>query len=412
MERMLIDNARIFDGSGAAPYAGHAIVEGSRISAVGRGPAPPVDAQRIDAAGATLIPGLIDGHTHLGFGSTTRQVIKPAHRRPEEDALVMAQAGRALLDSGYTSAYSGGSSAPAAELAVRQAFANGWLAGPRLSTCSFEMTPGGAFAPGVRFTGAGVRASAPDACVRFVEEMAAAGVDSVKFLLNGISAFDPGSNLGEQFHVGEIEAAAAAAHRLGVALTAHAYTPAAIGLAVRTGFRVLYHCNYADEAALDALEARKNDLFVGPAPGIVEADLTAGPGFGIMASPAQREEQAQLVERCKHVGRELRRRGIRVVPGGDYGFPWNPIGRNARDLTLFVEWFGYTAAEALVCATCTGGELMGLPGELGVLTPGALADLVLVDGDPALDIRCLENADNLRLIVKDGRIHKNTVVTR
>ena len=101
---------------------------------------------------------------------------------------------------------------------------------------------------------------------------------------------------------------------------------------------------------------------------------------------------------------EMRRRGIRVLPGGDYGFPYNPIGCNARDLQLFVDLFGYEPAEVLTAATRLGGELMDLP--VGQIRPGYLADLLLIDGNPLLDLRILQDKDRLLAIMQGGRFHK------
>jgi imidazolonepropionase-like amidohydrolase len=101
---------------------------------------------------------------------------------------------------------------------------------------------------------------------------------------------------------------------------------------------------------------------------------------------------------------ELRKRGLRVMPGGDYGFPNNPIGRNARDLELFVALFGYSPAEALRAATQYGGQLMDLP--VGLLTPGYLADVLVVSGEPAADVSVLQHADNLLAIMQNGEFRK------
>jgi imidazolonepropionase-like amidohydrolase len=98
---------------------------------------------------------------------------------------------------------------------------------------------------------------------------------------------------------------------------------------------------------------------------------------------------------------------VRVLPGGDYGFPYTPHGTYARDLWLFVKILGFSPAETLVAATRLGGELMGRPGELGVIAPGALADLLLVDGDPLADIAVLQDRRALRLIMKGGVLQKN-----
>jgi imidazolonepropionase-like amidohydrolase len=116
---------------------------------------------------------------------------------------------------------------------------------------------------------------------------------------------------------------------------------------------------------------------------------------------------AEVLELQRKLVPELRRRGLRVLPGGDYGFPFNPNGRNARDLELFVELLGYTPEEALSAATLLGGELMGMGGELGQVRQGYLADLLLVDGDPASDVTVLQDRKRLRGIMKDGRFHKD-----
>jgi len=101
---------------------------------------------------------------------------------------------------------------------------------------------------------------------------------------------------------------------------------------------------------------------------------------------------------------ELRKRGLRVLPGGDYGFPNNPIGRNARDLELFVRLFGYSPAEALRAATQFGGQLMDMP--VGLLAPEYLADVLVVRGEPAADVSVLQDPGNLLAIMQDGVFRK------
>jgi imidazolonepropionase-like amidohydrolase len=101
---------------------------------------------------------------------------------------------------------------------------------------------------------------------------------------------------------------------------------------------------------------------------------------------------------------ELRKRGLRVLPGGDYGFPNNPIGRNARDLELFVRLFGYSPAEALRATTQYGGQVMDLP--VGMLRAGYLADVLVVDGDPTVDVSVLQDTENLLAIMQGGAFYK------
>jgi imidazolonepropionase-like amidohydrolase len=106
---------------------------------------------------------------------------------------------------------------------------------------------------------------------------------------------------------------------------------------------------------------------------------------------------------------ELRRRGVRVLPGGDYGFPTNPIGRNARDLEHFVNLFGYSAEAALSAATFFGGQMMRKIGPLGLIQKGYLADLILIDGNPLVDVSILQNKDRICMVMQGGRMHKLAV---
>ena len=411
MGNTLFKNVRIFDGTTAAVYEGSVRVEDNRIVNVAHGDEKisEQDAVIIDGVGKTLMPGLTDAHIHLALGSSVEMIKKPGNYSHEKLALISAHCGRVMLDHGYTSGYSGGSSSLQAEVAVKEAFDTGLLPGPRLIPSSFERVPGGPMGLMFKFEGFEKRPCKPDDVAAFVEEMADKGAKAVKFLLNGVSAFDPGSNMGEQFYDEEIIAAGEAAKRKGVWLTAHCYTAHSIKLAIKAGFRTLYHLTYADEEALELIETHKDQLFIGPAPGIVEADLLRAPSFGVMASEAQVEEQRDAVGHVKWMGNELRKRGIRSLPGGDYGFPWNPVGTNSRDLELFVEWFGYTPHETLQAATRFGGELMDMGNELGQIKTGYLADLLLVKGDPTSDISILSNKDNIEYIIKDGKFHKQPV---
>ncbi|HEY0914666.1 MAG TPA: amidohydrolase family protein, partial [Solimonas sp.] len=105
----------------------------------------------------------------------------------------------------------------------------------------------------------------------------------------------------------------------------------------------------------------------------------------------------------------LRKRGIRHLIGGDYGFEWSRQGTNARDLQFFVDYYGYSPSEALRCATRNGGLLMtyGSSEKQGEIAAGHLADLLLVDGDPLQDLSVMLKAERLVVIMKDGQIHKN-----
>ena len=152
------------------------------------------------------------------------------------------------------------------------------------------------------------------------------------------------------------------------------------------------------------MEAAKDRVFMAPAPGLLWARCHEAQEFGIGPKEAATMGATSGLALMGEIVPELKRRGVRVLPGGDYGFPYNPIGRNARDLKLFVELFGFTPTEVLVAATRQGGELMDLP--VGEIRAGRLADILLVDGDPTQDVSVLEDKTNLVAIMKGGRFHK------
>ena len=404
MTRTLFTDIRIFDGTGGDAFPGEVLVEGNRIRAVAKGAERlPRDGPEVVAGdGATLMPGLVEAHAHLSWPSAVDRIIEARALPAEEHLLITARNARITLDAGFTSAYSAGSLGRRFEVALKAEIEGGWLPGPRLKASSLERAPPQSF--GLVQGHDHEERRGPEAMRDYIRGCAEMGLDSVKLLLSGDDNFTPNGSQEICYSEEEVAAAADEARKHGLWLACHAQAAAAVKLGVRHGFRVLYHCSYADEEALDLLEARKSEIFVAPAIGLAHAAVHVGPGMGLPQQGIDRGLKIMALQR--RLVPELRRRGIRVLPGGDYGFPHNPIGRNAKDLELFVELLGYTAPEALMAATKWGGELMGLAGELGLVREGALADLLLVDGDPVADIRLLQDKDRLLMIMKDGRYHK------
>jgi imidazolonepropionase-like amidohydrolase len=412
MARTIFVNGLVFDGSGSPSRHGHVAVRDDRVETVSFGgqPQPAAGDLVVDCAGSTVMPGLIDGHSHLSFpsavGSPEPRFNPPLdvsyfHHlpSPEEYTASIERHAAMLLDAGFTSAYSAGSLLPGdAEARVRDRIDNGEIPGPRLRACSHERDNATRGDHGPKDAGGDA-----DAVGHFVEEMAQAGFDNVKLLLSNDDVFFPGGSQITQYSDEEAAAAAGAARRTGLNLNCHAQNPVSVQLGVRHGFRAIYHCSYADEPTLDLLEEHRDELFVGPAVGIIWANCFEGEEFGIDREQAEKMGSFGSLEGMRRIYPEMRRRGIRVVIGGDYGFPNNPIGRQARDLELFVTQLGYTPAEALRCATEYGGELMGM--QVGLLQPGYLADLLVVRGDPAQDVRILQDQANLRAIMKGGSFH-------
>jgi imidazolonepropionase-like amidohydrolase len=207
----------------------------------------------------------------------------------------------------------------------------------------------------------------------------------------------------------EIAVAVDTAHSFGRRAAAHSRSSQAVKKAVQHGVDVIYHCEFADESALDALESVKDNIFVGPAIGILHNTSFEAAEWGITSADAEKLGLRRAFDVACETYHKMRERGIRVVIGGDYGFAWTPIGTNARDIAHFVKYFGYSPTEALMAATKVGGELMGYPGELGVLVPGAFADLLVVAGNPVDDVALLQDHGKLEAIIKDGVFYKNTL---
>jgi imidazolonepropionase-like amidohydrolase len=413
--RIVFTGGRVFDGSGSPAVPGDVVVRGDRIESVrpGGGTEPGPDDRVVDCRGATVLPGLVESHCHLTFPSAVGHV-DPSFNPPvdvsffrdlpgpDEHLAIAERNARILLDHGFTSAYSAGSLTPVpTEVRLRDRIAAGLAAGPRMRAASFErdnnpvrMGPDG---PAPQETG-------PDAVRAFIREQAELGFDSVKLLMSNDDVFFEGGSMVTQYSAEEANAAGEQARESGVWLNCHAQSPESIKLAVRAGFRSIYHCSYADPEAIDLLEAHKDSLFLSPAVGIMWANVHEGAEFGIDRAMAEKMGSVKSLEAMEQLYPELRKRGLRVLPGGDYGFPSNPIGRNARDLELFVRLFGYSPAEALRATTFHGGQVMDLP--VGLLTEGYFADVLVVDGDPVSDVTLLQDPANLRVIMQGGRFHE------
>ena len=157
------------------------------------------------------------------------------------------------------------------------------------------------------------------------------------------------------------------------------------------------------------LEANKDKHFV--APGIAWLIHTShhAARWGITPAAAKAMGYHRELEVAVETLQKMRKRGIRILPGGDYGFAWNPIGTNARDIEHFVNLLGFSPMDAIVSATRLGGEIMMLDNELGQVKPGFLADLILVDGNPLANVALLQDAGKLLAIMKDGAFHKAPV---
>lgn len=401
--RVLIRNVTIFDGTGAPSVPGAVLVEGDRIAAVLHDEAAIAQVaadQVIDGEGGTLMPGMVDSHTHLTWGSSVEKIYHQFILPPEELKVAAWRNARVLLDHGFTSAYSAGALGDRIEPELARAIEAGETPGPRLVPSTLERSPEGA--EGVE-TGDVFNGRGPEAIRAFMAYCKDEGVRSVKLVVSGEDALKPGSAQDILYTDEEMIAAGEAAREQGLWIATHAYSPRAIALALEAGARILYHCSFADEAAIEAMAAKKDEIFYAPGPGVSVGALEASPPPHIDMS-AMKASAAERLELEAKLVPELKRRGVRVLIGGDYGFPFNPNGRNARDLEHFITHYGYTPVEALVAATKLGGELMDI--DVGQVREGWLADLLLIDGDPVRDVAILQDKDRIRMIMKGGDLYK------
>jgi len=401
----LFTNVQIFDGTGAEPFPGEVLVKKGMIAAVARGDERIDRAQAtsfFDGRGATLMPGMVEAHAHLTWPSSVERVVNAMKLPLEDHLLTTAQNARILLDHGFTSAYSAGSLGERFEVSLRDAINRGGLPGPRLRASALEKG-----AEGVMGVPAGHDPTHDrniDGLQTYIRDMKLLGCDTIKFLMSSDEGFAPGGAQVLMYSEEEAQAIGRAAAEAGIWLACHAQAAEAIKRAVRAGFRAIFHCTYADEEALDLMEEAKNRLFMAPAPGLLYARVHEAEAFGIGKVEAERMGATSGLELMADVIPRMRKRGIRVLPGGDYGFPYNPIGRNARDLALFVDLFGFSPQEALAAATGQGGALMDMP--LGLVREDHHADLLLVAGDPTQDVTILQDKANLLAIMKGGQFHK------
>ncbi|MFM7849106.1 MAG: amidohydrolase family protein [Rubrivivax sp.] len=415
MADVLFTNVRIFDGGGETPFQGEVLVQGNRISRVvqsgyGAHSTPVAGAQVIDGAGAFLMPGMVEAHTHFSWND--QPSLESIQRMPpEEHILWCAEVAKRYLDMGWTSCVGAATAKPRLDVVIRNAINDGTIIGPRYLAASQEITvPGGLgdttapHLPQPEFAFGAVVSGAEEMrrCVRMFCKY---GVDSLKINLSGESITGMPSEM-SQFTEEEIRVCVEEAKAWGKRVAAHARSTWSIMQCVKLGIEVIYHASFADEEALDLLEANKFNHFV--APGLAWLINTShhASAWGITPEIAQKmgyhRELGAAIESMK----AMRRRGIRILPGGDYGFAWTPHGTNAKDLEYFVKYIGMSPMEALLSATAWGGPMMKMGKQLGYIREGCLADILLIDGDPLADITVLQDKARILAVMKDGEFHR------
>jgi len=417
---VLIENVRVFDGqSPRLSERSNVLIVGNKIQSIStRTITPPAGAQltRIAGGGRTLMPGLIDNHVHIAL-STTGQVelLSPETTMDVLQARATKEAGDMLL-RGFTAVRDMGGPL----LAARPRIDTGELPGPRIypSGAMISQTSGhgdsrlphersrrffGEVSKGEQL-GANFIADGRDEVLTATRENLRAGASQIKVMAGGgaASAYDPLDV--SQYTLDEMKAAVEAADDWNTYVTVHAYTPRAVRRAVEAGVKCIEHGQLLDEETMRLLAEK--DIWLS-----LQALDPAPP----TAPAATRAKKAQVIDGTDSAFKWAKQYGVKLAWGTDYLFDPRQNAKQTADILKLNAWF--TPAELLKLVTHDNAQLLALsgprnpyPGKLGVVESGALADLLLVDGDPLANIDLIgDPAKNFVVIMKDGKVYKNSL---
>ena len=403
----VLANCTLIDGTGRDPQAAMSIfVEGDTITRVGRADAlaAPNGAVVIDCQGLTVRPGLTDAHGHLGIVGTDMAA------KPEPAGILALRIAKAIeetLDAGFTTVRDAGG----IDGGWAHAVASGLLRGPRIlpSGAMISQTGGhGDWRP--RFsdsepqkTTPGLFAypeicDSPDAVRRAAREQLRRGATQIKVMASG-GAMSPTDELEHsQFTVEELRAAVYEAQAQGRYVLAHVYAPAAIRNALEAGVESIEHGNFLDEETAAAIKSA-GATYV-PTLATYELIDRFGESGGIPETNLRKVRQAK--ERGEEAVRIAQEAGVTIASGSDLLGPMQPL--KTREFVLKARIIGNMAA--IISATATNARLFRLDGRIGTVEEGKQADLIAIDGNPVDDIAVLESADNVKLVIKEGRVEK------
>jgi imidazolonepropionase-like amidohydrolase len=396
MGDLVLSNARVLDGRGGIAERATVSVAGGRVAEV----LPDADAKEggsglevVDLSGKTLMPALVDAHVHLSSYPTLPTLLRG--EEPRTDALryfELANFARDLLEMGVLTVRDVGSEGDHA-LHLRQAIRLGLCPGPRILTCARIVS---ATSPGCRIFGDMYRpADGPDEVRKAVREQLAAGADFIKIMATGARSVvleDPET---AQFIREEVATVVEEAHRMGKRVAAHAEGLEGARLAIEEGVDTVEH-GLSLHRAPELLEKMvENGQTLVPTLStfhdVSEDHAVKYPCALVEQAERQREEAYLTLAAAKAAG-------VRIA----MGFDSYPLGQNARELIRMIDG-GLTPMEGIVAATSNAAAAIGL-GDVGTVVPGAVADLLVLEGDPLSEPAILLDADRIRFVVQGGEI--------
>ena len=405
---ILVRNATLLDpATGALTEGAEVLVEGERIREVSARPIKVGGAPTLDAGGRTLMPGLIDCHVHVFLSEVNIRALEavPLTLMTARGAAVM----RAMLDRGFTTVRDTGG----ADWGIREGVAQGYLPGPRLFIAGRPIGQTSGHSDSRRRTDVGATchtcnalaftmgiADGVDEVRRAVREQLRQGADHIKLMVSGgvASPHDPLESL--QYTADEIRAAVEEAGVFGKYVCAHAYAAEAVARAVECGVRVIEHGNLIDAATAKLMADR--GTFLVPTLVAYDGIERHGARWGMGAESLEKNKVVMAAGlRSLELARDA---GVRMALGSDLLGQLQPDQSNEFAIRAQV----LSPLEIIRSATMLGAELLGRPGELGVVAPGALADLLVVDGNPLRDLTLLQGqGEHLSLIMKAGALYRN-----
>jgi imidazolonepropionase-like amidohydrolase len=404
---VVVKAARLIDGRGGAPLSPAMVrIEGDRIAEVGSRLAIPPGTRLIDLGDATLLPGLIDLHTHLTdkFGVHWEQAL--VSTTPGQAALWGAANARATLMAGFTTCRDMGPTWPYVDVDLRNVIEQGGVPGPRLTVAgNYVSSTGGAgdarqFSIYVDVPIVRNLADGPEEVTKAVRTNLKNGADFIKILATGAvlsKGIPPGS---QQYSDAEIQAAVTEARRWGRPVAAHAHGADGIKAAIRAGVRTVDHGSMLDDEAVAMLKGSSATYYV---PTLYTSDVIDTSA----QVPESEKERERQIRDAQYVGfRRALAAGLPIGLGSDAAVI--PHGQNAHELSVRVR-LGEKPMAALVSATRINAEILGWSDRIGTVEKGKLADVVAVPGDPLADITAVERVG---FVMKGGSIYRDDLARR